>query len=260
MRERPILFSGPMVRALLAGTKTQTRRIAKPVKHPDLGNLYDAGALVLEREPQHVIDRACPYGRPGDRLWVRETWNRFEPWAGFYYAADYEAFGIGPDDDPDHIPDHEVRWKPSIHMPRSACRLMLEITGVRVERLQDISGADCWAEGIDECDGLLDAVDICRLAKTTGSTFEDPQPTYAALWESINGAGSWTANPWVWVVEFRVLAHPDNKDGGRNEPDPVLRQRVAGRAGAPAPSHRHEHQVLRSLRLLRPMAKQQADA
>lgn len=72
MRERPILFSAPMVRAILGGQKTQTRRIAKPVKHPDLGNLYAPGALVLEREPQHVIDRTCPYGQPGDRLWVRE--------------------------------------------------------------------------------------------------------------------------------------------------------------------------------------------
>ncbi|MEL5887592.1 hypothetical protein, partial [Listeria monocytogenes] len=98
MRERPILFSGPMVRAILAGTKTQTRRVAKPVRHPDLGNVYTPGALALEREPQHVIDRTCPYGQPGDRLWVRETWNRFEPWSGTHYAANYDGFGIGPDD------------------------------------------------------------------------------------------------------------------------------------------------------------------
>ncbi|MFY3459502.1 hypothetical protein [Achromobacter xylosoxidans] len=200
MRERPILFSGPMVRAILAGNKTQTRRVAKPVRHPDLGNVYTPGALVLEREPQHVIDRACPYGQPGDRLWVRETWNRFEPWAGFYYAADYEAFGIGPDDDPDHIPDHEVRWKPSIHMPRAACRLVLEITGVRVERLQDISEADARAEG---CPFTWD-----------GKQYEPPPPevdswqgygraSFSLLWSQINGPDSWQANPWVWVVEFR---------------------------------------------------------
>ena len=73
MKERPILFNGAMVRAILSGAKTQTRRIAKPVRHPDLGNLYSPGALVLEKEPQHVIERACPYGQPGDRLWVRET-------------------------------------------------------------------------------------------------------------------------------------------------------------------------------------------
>ena len=74
-RERPILFNDQMVRAILEGRKTATRRIAKPVKHPDLGNIYAPGALVLEREPQHVIDRACPYGQPGDRLWVREAWQ-----------------------------------------------------------------------------------------------------------------------------------------------------------------------------------------
>jgi len=201
MRERPILFSGPMVRAILAGQKTQTRRVAKDVRHPDFGNWYAPGALALE--PQHVIDRACPHGEPGDRLWVRETWNRFEPWSGFHYAADYEAFGIGPDDDPDHIPDHEVRWRPSIHMPRAACRIVLEITGVRLERLQQITDADCWAEGIEECDGLLDEAEICRLAKAMGRSVEDPQPTFAALWESINGTGAWDVNPWVWVPEFR---------------------------------------------------------
>jgi hypothetical protein len=217
-----------MVRALLAGTKTQTRRIAKPIKHPDLGNLYDAGALVLEREPQHVIDRACPYGQPGDRLWVRETWS--SDFAGHYphdrvwYAADDDRRhdievrkGVRGIYSPESQQFVSFRWRPSIHMPRWACRLVLEITGVRVERLQAISGADCWAEGIEECDGSLDEVEICRLAKTMGCTFEDPQPTYAALWEQINGAGSWLANPWVWVVQFRVLGTHPSKDGGGDE-------------------------------------------
>jgi len=203
MRERPILFSGPMVRAILSGQKRQTRRVAKDVRHPDFGNLYAPGTLALE--PQHVIDRACPNGQPGDHLWVRETWNRFEPWSGFHYAADHEAFGIGPGDDPDHIPEHEVRWRPSIHMPRAACRITLEVTGVRLEPLQQISDADCWAEGIEECDGLLDEAEICRLAKAMGRSIEDPQPTFAALWESINGLGAWDANPWVWVPEFRQV-------------------------------------------------------
>lgn len=214
MRERPILFSGPMVRAILAGNKTQTRRVAKPVRHPDLGNVYTPGALVLEREPQHVIDRACPYGQPGDRLWVRETWNRFEPWAGFYYAADYEAFGIGPDDDPDHIPDHEVRWKPSIHMPRAACRLVLEITSVRVERLQAISYEDALAEGAfdprlfvgDEWNDA-DGESADELARR----LQWPQRAFRELWCGINGAASWDANPWVWVVEFR-RADTDKKE------------------------------------------------
>lgn len=200
MRERPILFSGPMVRALLAGTKTQTRRIAKPVKHPDLGNLYDAGALVLEREPQHVIDRACPYGRPGDRLWVRETWafgihalaaKRDED-GPFVYAADGTTHGRLCE-----------RWRPSIHMPRHACRLLLEIVGVRVERLQAISEADSCAEGIP----------------SKGLQFYDGRPATAkdafeSLWNEINGPAAWAANPWVWVLEFRPLGKPDHKDGG----------------------------------------------
>ncbi|MFY1939484.1 hypothetical protein ACOTCW_29315 [Achromobacter xylosoxidans] len=213
MRERPIIFTGPMVRAILAGNKTQTRRVAKPVRHPDLGNVYTPGALVLEREPQHVIDRACPYGQPGDRLWVREKWNRFEPWSGPHYAADYEGFGVGPDDDPDHIPDHKVRWRPSIHMPRSACRLELEVTGVRVERLNEISEADAVAEGIPEDSEPCERCGDCGWLCIGGEPQQCDAPgcgdgaidEYCALWEQLNGAGSWDANPWVWVVEFRRI-------------------------------------------------------
>ena len=216
MRERPILFSGPMVRAILAGTKTQTRRVAKPVRHPDLGNVYTPGALALEREPQHVIDRTCPYGQPGDRLWVRATWNRFEPWSGTHYAANYDGFGIGPDDDPDHIPDHKVRWRPSIHMPRAACRLVLEVTGVRVERLQDMTLDDLCEEGISE---LLEDPDSvpgrafsrAEHAAIGGVPMQHIPEMYgfAALWDSLNGSSSWSANPWVWVVEFRRAGTKD---------------------------------------------------
>ena len=199
MKERPILFSAPMVRSLLDGTKTQTRRIAKkPVRHPDLGNLYAPGALVLEREPQHVIDRACPYGQPGDRLWVRENFYReFDrrpedqeeriEWveSGYlaYRASDDQPYGSGG-----YLP-----WRPSIHMPRWASRITLEVTGVRVERLQDISEVDALAEGIQE---LIDA----------GVDHDGtPRDTYRVLWESINGPGAWDANPWVWVIEFRRI-------------------------------------------------------
>lgn len=183
MKERPILFSAPMVLALLAGTKTQTRRVGKPVRHPDLGNLYDIGALVLEHEPQHVIDRACPYGQPGDRLWVREAWHTVDGENAFY-RADYAA---------DHAGDraHGIKWKPSIHMPRSCSRILLEIVSVRVERLQEISGSDAIAEGID-------------LSTVTDYVF-GYQEAYRDLWESINGPGSWAANPWVWCIEFRVM-------------------------------------------------------
>ena len=185
MKEKPILMSAPMVRAILDGTKTQTRRIAKkPVRHPDLGNLYAPGALVLEREPQHVIDRACPYGQPGDRLWVRENFYReFDrrpedqeeriEWveSGYlaYRASDDQPYGSGG-----YLP-----WRPSIHMPRWASRITLEITGVRVETLGIISHEDALAEGV--------------------SSIEE----YKALWININGA--WLPETWVWVVDFRMV-------------------------------------------------------
>ena len=185
MKEKPILMSAPMVRAILGGTKTQTRRIAKkPVRHPDLGNLYAPGALVLEREPQHVIDRACPYGQPGDRLWVRENFYReFDrrpedqeeriEWveSGYlaYRASDDQPYGSGG-----YLP-----WRPSIHMPRWASRITLEITGVRVETLGIISHEDALAEGVSSID------------------------EYKALWININGA--WLPETWVWVVDFRMV-------------------------------------------------------
>lgn len=209
MTERPIIFSAPMVRALLAGTKTQTRRGAsKPVRHPDLGNWYTPGALVLEHEPQHVIERACPYGQPGDRLWVRETWAECArrqpltdedlPWQQhgriLVYAADPEwngarlfvcADGVARWAKPE-------RWRPSIFMPRWASRITMEVTGVRVERLQDISEADAIAEG---CTNSL---------HLPGGRFANEN--YQHLWWQINGDGSWEANPWVWVVEFKRVA------------------------------------------------------
>lgn len=218
MKEHPILFSGPMVRALLAGTKTQTRRMVKPVKHPDLGNVYDPG--VLAREPQHVIERACPYGQPGDRLWVKETWRTAKsldakspatigemcidagyrtPWAPLAYEADghrnseWRGFEMGCDAEPG-------KTRVSIHMPRWASRITLEITAVRVERLQDISEADCRAEGLYQ--------DTAGRWTTYSASEQDrehlsPVEAYRELWEQINGPGSWDANPWVWMVEFR---------------------------------------------------------
>ena len=199
-QERPILFSGAMVRAILDGSKTQTRRVAKPVKHPDLGDVYAPGALVLEREPQHVIDRACPYGQPGDRLYVRETWAQpttLDPGPTFY-RADYPDSVLGKYE---NLPPAEaITWKPSIHMPRALSRILLEITGVRVERLNDCSEADARAEGIaPELDGWTDYSNpSCQLCP-------NPVDSYRTLWDSINGAGAWAANPWVWVVEFRRI-------------------------------------------------------
>lgn len=200
MRERPILFSGPMVRAILSGQKMQTRRIAKDVRHPDLGNVYTPGALA--REPQHVVDRCCPYGQPGDRLWVRETWkpcgltarrisvNDRRNGKRAYYAADGRKY-IDPST------GKPSPWRPSIHMPRWASRITLEITGVLVERLQDISEHDAQAEGCSlEC--------MTSIGNDSGSAIYGPNG-FMALWESINGPGSWGTNPWVWVVEFKQI-------------------------------------------------------
>lgn len=207
MKERPILFSAPMVRALLAGTKTQTRRVAKPVRHPDLGNLYTPGALVLEHEPQHVIDRCSPYGQPGDQLWVRETFAIVPRTA--YRASEGVQQTLRPDDDHDAAIYREgwtrsnggFRWRPSIHMPRWASRITLEITAVRVERLQDISREDAMAEGI-----VLQPDGGYGLADTSHYHATDPRHSYWSLWEAINGPGSVEANPWVWAVTFATAS------------------------------------------------------
>lgn len=194
MAERPILMSAPMVRATLDGSKTQTRRVAsKPVRHPDLGNLYTPGALVLEGESQQVIERACPYGRPGDRLWVREAWAPHpQDTSTVFYRATVEA-------EPG-FPVWSGPWRPSIHMPRWASRIMLEITRVRVERLQDISDADAVAEGI----GLNPSAVGVSMTFPQGESA--CHAAFRVLWESINGPESWAANPWVWVIDFRRIA------------------------------------------------------
>lgn len=212
--ERPILFSGAMVRALLAGTKTQTRRVVKaqPEAEHDGEPYWFVGGYRAwtYRSTSDVLRKGgnallCPYGATGGRLWVRETFC--DDWMttdGIYYRAD----GGLPGD----MVDAGCTWRPSIHMPRAASRITLEVTGVRVERLQDISEADAIAEGIEgfelpECGGrfwldyrLTDAEAGCSPA------LKSPVDSYRWLWESINGPGSWDANPFVWVVEFRKLA------------------------------------------------------
>ncbi|WP_121383209.1 hypothetical protein [Pseudomonas aeruginosa] len=226
MKERPILFTGPMVLALLEGRKTATRRIAKPVKHPDLGNIYAPGALVLEGEPQHVIDRACPYGQPGDRLWVRETWTDVNLCGApaLAYRADedirdlMEEPGFLDDrgafnyDDPRVKPYpfacwyadlDQARWRPSIHMPRWASRILLEITAVRVERLQDISDDQAEAEGVERPENITN-VDVWDGAeRELFNAMNQPRARFRRLWSNINGSESWDSNPWVWCIEFK---------------------------------------------------------
>lgn len=199
MNTRPILMSAPMVRSILANTKRQTRRVVKPVGSDggfvlqDYGNGWwpyrsDDGESAVTSDGNET-PHDCPYGQPGDRLWVKETFCRVDgqtmPWIETDYRATYKAG--------DRLGDTlgiKKRWTPSIFMPRHASRITLEVTGVRVERLQDISEADAVAEGIPA--GEVSPPDAGRFA-------------YRLLWESINGPGSWDANPWVWCVEFKRL-------------------------------------------------------
>lgn len=225
MKERPILFSGPMVRAILEERKTQTRRTMKP--QPPTGE-WDVGALTAETIYPTKVDRhgedqpgpecfgatcesgewclPCPYGAPGDLLWVRETWaaldrciRQRDSAAVNYRASDT----IGP----------HLKWRPSIFMPRWASRLTLRITDIRVERLQEITGDDAFAEGIQiPCSGPgMPLLRITGRVSPDRFSSEDPRIwkvkdwarfEYAELWEQINGKGSWDANPWVWVITF----------------------------------------------------------
>jgi len=217
MAERPILFSGPMVRALLAGTKTQTRRVvSKQATH----DLYYQRMYGVSPPPNPVAfgtpglwrivgpdypdgkddDVTCPYGQPGDRLWVREAFMH-EPadycWEASVSIPSRPASTVYRADYPESQPGEG--WKPSIHMPRNLCRLVLEVTAVRVERLQAITEADAQAEGVER-----DGESFWRgYAKGHYDLFPDARGSYASLWVSINGEGSWDANPWVWAVSFR---------------------------------------------------------
>ena len=214
MKERPILFSAPMVRALLAGTKTQTRRVCKPANQHALsyvvGPFEERPDLTagLFGDEEGDLKFSCPYGQPGDRLWVRETWAQpttLDPGPTFY-RADYPACAAAFTNLP---PVDEITWKPSIHMFRKDSRILLEITGVRVERLQDISPRDAREEGLHRhpydwrnCEFPLDDT-AYEPFKDFGTRYSCASQAYRALWEHINGTGSWDANPWVWVVEFK---------------------------------------------------------
>jgi hypothetical protein len=180
VKERPILFSGEMVRAILDGRKTQTRRVIKGVG-PD-NWLKGASNHVV-----HAIDR-CPYGKPGDRLWVRETWAR--------YNIDQESFDIAYKATPPKDWPEDGRWRPSIHMFRDYSRITLEIKSVRVERLQDISEEDSLRDGGWEYKNL--------------PIPESPFHSFELLWSKINGRQSWDQNSWVWVIEFERLPNEKN--------------------------------------------------
>lgn len=211
MKETGLMFKAPLVRALLDGRKTQTRRIAKPVRHPDLGNVYSPGALVLEHEPQHVINRACPYGQPGDRIYVRETARSCRAYEVQGYPPSqwgnkpiwFEADGTPP--------GAETAWAtkatPAIHLPMFAARIWLEVRSVRVERLQDISEEDAITEGIERADNFFGCTCWKAYGEPEGADVvcpDDPIGSFRTLWESTGG--DWDANPWVWAIDFKVLS------------------------------------------------------
>ncbi len=208
MKERPVLFSGPMVRAILDGRKTQTRRIVGINKD----NVWRIGgcrlnpnALAFTQSRQQGLfwyvheklgnptsglftEIKCPYGQPGDRLWVRDTWGEFLR-GGIAYRATYR----------DGITSREVfasanrGWRPSIHMPRKFCRLVLNVVGVRIERLQDMNAADAGKEGFG-----FGCAAYRRFQET---------------WDSLNGIrGPWASNPWVWVIDFGIASIDESKE------------------------------------------------
>ena len=204
MKERPILFSGAMVRAILEGRKSQTRRLLRVPNHPAVKDwVLDSEFRAAARaHSEKVADQyvttfpfgrvRCPYGQPGDRLWVRETFGRTEGAprrAGeapveYTYKADqiYALDGY--------------QWKRSIFMPRAACRLVLEVTDVRVERLREISEEDAEAEGVELEGGAALWPHINRGDKMKSA--------YRYLWDSLNAKRApWLSNPWVWVIEFK---------------------------------------------------------
>jgi len=207
MKQRPIIFSAPMVRAILEGRKTMTRRTVRPAKCRDTGCELAPCEIAGEVNGYNPDYRYNPYGKPGDRLWVRETFITG-------YELDDDELRVGDErawyradgeidswlDEDGYMGDH--KWRPSIFMPRKLSRITLEVTAVRIERLQDISEEDARAEGA-KC--------ACR-ASGREVLFPDQSQHigswklhFQEIWESIHGPGSWDANPWVWCVSFQRI-------------------------------------------------------
>ncbi|MDY1310854.1 hypothetical protein [Pseudomonas aeruginosa] len=220
-RERPILFNDQMVRAILEGRKAVTRRVMKPQPTPckDGGHHWPCNVhqsmLHVERELQNgegcwcgLAEAACPFGKPGDRLWVREAWT-IELLAAYGtekgYDSEYELryraddaareIHVAPGEPDPYLALYDSQrgdWRPSIHMPRWATRILLEITAMRVERLQDITPNQCIAEG------------AWREKDKELGRGQEAIAAFADLWRSTGG--DWDANPWVWVIEFKRVA------------------------------------------------------
>jgi len=224
MKERPILMNGEMVKQTLADIKTQTRRVVKDkyLKSYPLGNDFKIqicshtwmGKRVGQSCPDcyKALLLKCPYGQIGDMLWVRET-LAISQYEGADDTFSYIEYDATAGNDNNYVKHHGTQmfwqWKnkklPSIHMPRWASRITLEITNVRVERLNDISEENAKAEGIRRLD-VADGYHNYRLKENENRIgFYYAKDSFESLWRSINGKGSWEANPWVWVIEFKVV-------------------------------------------------------
>lgn len=214
IKERPILFSGEMVRAILAGRKTQTRRLVKPQPPVDIDELH--GFSLRKRAPYRVEDNetGCILGmgfqddddryyiakaNVGDRLWVRETWvplDRDHNVGDSKYAYRADMTRDSEDIRQEYLAaGRDYRWRPSIHMPRCASRITLEVTGMRVERVHDITEENARAEGVESCEFFGKA--------KSGHPLAPCKTAFAWLWKTISGPESRDANPWVWVIEFK---------------------------------------------------------
>jgi len=208
MKEHPILFSTSMVQAILAGQKTQTRRIVNP--QPFLSKTYRSYSPKYEeyytlngKKEMNDWIKFCKYGQIDDILWVRETWSpiEFENGINYRYKATFvENSELHP------------KWKPSIFMPKVACRIKLLIKNIRVERLNDISEQDAVYEGIEEEGEFWKSYEIIHSGRHKGEMNPHSSvpnlsaiTSYRELWESINGFDSWAKNPWCWVIEFKKL-------------------------------------------------------
>lgn len=243
MKERPILFKAEMVRALLDGRKTMTRRIVKPRKDPDIG--CELAACNIAAEKPANLYRLCPYGAPEDRLWVRETWvellhtspatdepipvsngdrliehaTRRSDGKGWHYDGTVVCYKATSDvtfcdghgfsaesgsADRDDLP----RWKSPIHMPRKYSRIDLEIVGVRIEKLHDITEDDAKAEGIEPKEWHWVPHPLKPVSKpkfSGGWSACTHLKAFQNLWSKINGEDSWAKNPWVWVISFKRI-------------------------------------------------------
>lgn len=223
MTIKPILFNSEMVQAILAGRKTQTRRVVK--QQPDEDYYYEIklqdGILTIDYNAGDMNSQiVSPYGKPGDILWVRETWRKIQECNSeetiIQYAADkpdslYLVDGDGFQMFNKNGTEKLVSWKPSIHMPKEAARIFLKVKDVRVERLQVVSEEDAIAEGVEIKSSTLSGQNVFRnYIEDEIIGFVAPENSFASLWQSIYGPESWNQNPYVWVYTFEVVEKPEN--------------------------------------------------